>query len=363
MEEVRVEPANQGEKTDIVSLTREELAEQIAQMGEKSFRTGQIYDWLHRRNVTSFDEMTSLSRNFRERLNQIYRIPGLRQAACQVSSLDGTRKYAFALDDGQVIESVLMRYRYGLSACISSQAGCRMGCRFCASTVDGLARNLLPSEMLGQIWRMQQDIGERISHVVIMGSGEPLDNYDNLVRFIRLASDENVSGISQRNITVSTCGLVPQIDRLADEKLAVTLVLSLHAPNDAIRRTMMPVANRYSIQECISACDRYFQKTGRRISYEYSLVHGVNDSLAQADELARLLHGRNCHVNLIPVNPVRERKYREPNQGDVLAFKKRLEKHGINATIRRRMGADIDSACGQLRRRIVRQDVQKGGSI
>ena len=341
------------ELKDIKSMTREEVETEILALGEKKFRAGQIYDWLHKKRVTSFDDMTNLSVALRSKLAANFRIPQLYIAARQISEIDGTRKYAFALDDDYVIESVLMRYKHGNSVCISSQVGCRMGCRFCASTLDGLARNLLPSEMLEQIYAIQRDTGERVSNVVVMGTGEPLDNLENLIRFIRLLSDEKSDGISQRNITVSTCGLVPKIDLLAQEKLQITLALSLHAPNDELRRTMMPIANRYTIDECLAACDRYFETTGRRISFEYSLVQGVNDGIEQADELIQRLRGRNCHVNLIPVNPIEERDYRESLASSVQAFKKRLEFARINVTIRRRMGADIDSACGQLRRKVI----------
>ena len=338
-------------KPDIRSMSLQELESQILLLGEKPFRAKQIYGWLHSRKVRDFSEMTNISLAFREKLARTFRIPALDIAEKQISALDGTRKYAFALEDGNIIESVWMRYRHGNSVCISSQVGCRMGCRFCASTLDGLERNLAASEMLGQVYEIQRDTGERVTHVVVMGTGEPLDNLEQLVRFIRILSDEDGGGISQRNITVSTCGLVPEILRLAEENLQITLALSLHAPDDALRRTMMPVANRYTIAQCLEACDRYFRKTGRRVSYEYSLVRGVNDSIAHADNLAGLLKGKNCHVNLIPVNPVRERDYAEPLPESVSRFKKRLEIHGINATIRRRMGADIDSACGQLRRK------------
>lgn len=343
------------ERKDIKSLLPEELRECLGQMGESSFRAGQIYGWLHQKRVLSFDEMTNLSLSLRSRLKEEFTIPQLEIVKCQISELDGTRKYAFALDDGNIIESVFMPYHYGNSVCVSSQAGCRMGCRFCASTLDGLARNLQASEILEQVYAISRDTGQRISHVVIMGSGEPLDNLEQVVRFIRILSDEKGGGISQRNITLSTCGLVPGIHALAKEHLQVTLVMSLHAPNDALRQTMMPIANRYSIRECLDACSEYFKITGRRISYEYSLVRGVNDRPQEADELAQILKGRQAHVNLIPINPIQERDYREPVAANVANFKKRLEKSGINVTIRRRMGADIDSACGQLRRKVVQE--------
>ena len=270
----------------------------------------------------------------------------------QVSKLDGTRKYLFALDDGNVIESVLMKYKHGNSVCISSQVGCRMGCRFCASTLDGLVRGLRPSEMIDQIYQIGKDIGERISNVVVMGTGEPLDNYDNLLRFIELLTDENGINISQRNLTVSTCGLVPRMRQLADEKLSITLALSLHASNQKKRKALMPVANSYDIHDVVDACKYYFAQTGRRVTFEYSLVGGVNDTAEDAAELSALVHGMNCHINLIPVNPIKERDYVQSNKGVIEAFKNRLEKNGINVTIRREMGRDIGGACGQLRLKI-----------
>lgn len=351
-----------GMRADIKSMLLPELEEEIKRMGEKRFRASQIYSWLHEKGAMSFSDMTNLSLALREKLESTFRIPSMETAGLQISAEDGTRKYAFRLEDGQIIESVFMRYHHGNSVCISSQAGCRMGCSFCASTLGGLVRNLSASEMLGQIDCIRKDTGERVSHVVVMGTGEPLDNLEQLIRFIRIISDEKAGGISQRNITVSTCGLVPKIDRLAEENFSITLVLSLHAPNDELRRTMMPVANRYSIEECLDACERYFQKTGRRISYEYALVEDVNDGIEQADELSSLLSGRNCHVNLIPVNPIRERNFRRSAPARVLNFKKRLEIHGINVTIRRKLGADIDSACGQLRHRLADENEEGGRS-
>ena len=280
-------------------------------------------------------------------------IKDLHQEAVQISKIDGTRKYLFLLEDGNVIESVLMRYKHGNSVCISSQVGCRMGCRFCASTLDGLVRGLKPSEMLDQIYKIGKDIGERISNVVVMGTGEPMDNFDNLLKFIELLTDENGLNISQRNLTVSTCGIVPRMRELADRQLAITLALSLHASNQQKRLELMPVANKYDIHEVIDACRYYFEKTGRRVTFEYSLVGGVNDTDEDARELSRLIHGMNCHVNLIPVNPIKERNYVQSNAAVIAAFKNKLEKNGINVTIRREMGRDIDGACGQLRKRYI----------
>ena len=338
------------DRIDIKSLTFDELSEQVRALGLPAYRAGQIYQWLHVKRASSFDEMSSLPQSLREQLAGQFELITLRQAEVLVSAIDGTRKYLFALPDGNVIESVLMRYRHGNSVCVSSQVGCRMGCRFCASTLDGLVRNLRPSEMLDQVYRIGLDIGERISNVVVMGSGEPLDNYDNLLRFIRLLSDECGLHISQRNITVSTCGLVPQMRKLAEEGLQITLALSLHAESDTTRRKLMPVAVRYPLSEVLDACHTYYGRTGRRVTFEYSLVRGVNDGTAQAAALARLLKDQHGHVNLIPVNPIKERDYVQSERKSVEAFKNQLEKSGINVTIRREMGRDVNGACGQLRR-------------
>lgn len=340
-------------KIDIKSFNLEELTAFIEKNGEKAFRAKQVYQWLHVKQVDAFDEMTNLSKAFREKLEQLCYITDLHQEAVQISKIDGTRKYLFLLEDGNVIESVLMRYKHGNSVCISSQVGCRMGCRFCASTLDGLVRGLKPSEMLDQIYKIGKDIGERISNVVVMGTGEPMDNFDNLLKFIELLTDENGLNISQRNLTVSTCGIVPRMRELADRQLAITLALSLHASNQQKRLELMPVANKYDIHEVIDACRYYFDKTGRRVTFEYSLVGGVNDTDEDARELSQLIHGMNCHVNLIPVNPIKERDYVQSNAAVIAAFKNKLEKNGINVTIRREMGRDIDGACGQLRKRYI----------
>ena len=324
-------------KMDIKSLNMEELTAFVVGLGEKKFRGKQLYEWLHVRQAASFDEMTNLSKEFRERLKETCELVSLRQVDVQISAIDGTRKYLFALSDGNVIESVLMRYKHGNSVCISSQVGCRMGCRFCASTLDGLVRGLAPSEMLDQIYRISKDIGERISNVVVMGTGEPMDNFDNLLKFIELLTDENGLHISQRNLTVSTCGIVPRMRELADYKLAITLALSLHASNQKKRLSLMPVANKYEIHEVVDACRYYFAQTGRRVTFEYSLVGGVNDTDEDAAELSQLIRGMNCHVNLIPVNPIKERDFVQSDKERIQAFKNRLEKRGINVTIRREM--------------------------
>ena len=342
-----------SEKTEIKSLNLKELQEFMESIGEKAFRAKQLYQWLHEKQVCDWEEMTNLSKSLREKLKEHARLTILEPVEIQTSQLDGTKKYLFRLQDGNMIESVLMRYKHGNSVCISSQVGCRMGCRFCASTLDGLVRGLTPGEMLEQIYRISRDIDERISNVVVMGTGEPLDNYENLLKFIELLTDENGIHISQRNLTVSTCGIVPRIRQLAEEKLQITLALSLHASNQKKRKELMPVANKYDIHEVIDACKYYFEKTGRRITFEYSLVGGVNDTKEDADELSALICGMNCHVNLIPVNPIKERDYVQSNQQVIRNFKNKLEKNGINVTIRREMGRDIDGACGQLRKRYI----------
>ncbi len=344
------------EKKDIRSYTYEELQQEMAQLGEKAFRSKQIYSWLHEKLVDSFEEMTNLSKVLREKLEQEYEIRKVSMIERQISKMDGTNKFLFELYDGNVVESVLMRYKHGNSVCISSQVGCRMGCRFCASTLDGLARNLTPSEMLGQIYQIQKISGERVSNIVIMGTGEPLDNYENFVTFIRMVSDEHGLHISQRNITVSTCGIIPNMKRLAEEKFQITLALSLHGSNQEKRKKLMPVANKYELSDVLAACDTYFEKTGRRITFEYSLVHGVNDGEEDAKELIAILKPRNCHLNLIPVNPIKERDFEKPTREHAEKFKNKLEKNGINVTIRREMGSDIDGACGQLRRRHVNKE-------
>ena len=336
--------------TDIKSLTLDELKMEMERIGEKPFRAKQLYQWMHEKLARGFDEMTNLPVTMREKCVAEYAYTAVKQVQMQESAIDGTRKYLFELGDGSLVESVWMKYKHGNSVCISSQVGCRMGCAFCASTLDGLERSLLPSEMLDQIYAITLHTGERVSNVVVMGTGEPLDNYDNLLKFLRLLTDENGLHISQRNITVSTCGLVPRMKELADEQLQITLALSLHATTDEKRKKLMPIANKYSIAELMEACAYYFEKTGRRITFEYSLVGGVNDTQEDARELTELISRLNCHVNLIPVNPIKERSFVQSESAAITAFKNKLEKNGINVTIRREMGRDINGACGQLRR-------------
>ncbi len=305
---------------------------------------------MHQKLAADPDEMTNLPASLRKKIREECRYTVLEPLTCQVSGQDGTRKYLFGLSDGSTVESVLMKYRHGYSVCVSSQVGCRMGCAFCASTLGGLVRNLTPAEMLDQVYRIQADLGERISHVVVMGTGEPLDNLKNLLLFLRMLTDENGLNVSQRNVTVSTCGLVPAMRELAEEHLAVTLAVSLHAAEQETRQRLMPVAKTWDLDELFDACAYYFEQTGRRVTLEYCLIAGVNDSAKDAAKLAEWAAGLNCHVNLIPLNPVRERDWRQPARGRVTDFKNKLEKYGRNVTIRKGMGRDIDGACGQLRR-------------
>ena len=338
---------------DIRGLTKAELTERIKALSEPSYRAGQIYDWLHKRHVSDFDQMTDISKKLREKLRSEFFITRLEPLEVFCSELDGTRKYILSLGDGNVIEAVLMRYHYGNSVCISSQVGCRMGCRFCASTLDGLVRSLSASEMLSEVYAIEDDIGERVSHIVIMGSGEPLDNYDEVVRFIRMISDKDGVNISQRNITLSTCGIVPRIYELAELGLQITLALSLHAATQEKRLRTMPIAKAYELSEVLEACRYYGETTGRRVTFEYAVVKDVNDSLEDAELLSDIARRLHAHVNLIPVNPVKECGFSEPEQRKLQAFREELEHRGVNVTVRREMGRDIDSACGQLRRRYI----------
>ena len=338
------------ENLDIKSLYLEELTEKLKEMGQPAFRAKQIFEWPHEKLVENYEEMTNLSKELREKLKKTYPLVTLKVVDALRSRSDETVKYLFQLKDNRVIESVRMKYHHGNSVCISSQVGCRMGCKFCASTIGGKERDLLPSEMLDQIYRIQALSGERVSNVVVMGTGEPLDNYDNLIRFIKLLSDPKGLNISTRNITVSTCGLPEGIRKLAKEGLPITLALSLHAPNNEIRKQLMPIANQYDLQEVLDAFKDYYDLTGRRLTFEYSLVEGVNDEEEHAKELANLIKGLNCHVNLIPVNPIKERNFKKSENKKIQNFKNILEKYRINVTIRREMGADINAACGQLRK-------------
>lgn len=337
-------------KKDIKSLSLDELKEEIAALGEKQFKAGQIYSWLHKRGAVVFSEMTDISKQLREKLEKNYDIYNCSIEKKLVSVYDDTVKYLFRLNDGELIESVVMKYKYGYTICVSSQVGCKMGCKFCASGIAGFIRNLTPSEILSQIYTAQRDLDIRISHIVMMGVGEPLDNYDNVMKFLKLVSDKNGINIGMRNISISTCGVVSGIYKLMDEKLQLTLSISLHAPNDRIRSNTMPVNDRWGIDELLKACRDYTDATSRRISFEYAMINGVNDSDECAAELGKRLKGMLCHVNLIPVNSVKERSYTKSSDNRIKSFISVLQKYGINVTVRRTLGSDINASCGQLRR-------------
>lgn len=336
-------------KISISSLTKEKLADYVKQQGLPAFRAKQIFSWLHQKNVKSFEEMTNLPKALIASLNENCYIDKLEIAKKQVSK-DGTVKYLFRLADANCIESVIMRYDYGITICVSTQVGCRMGCRFCASTQAGLCRNLTAGEIAAEVYAAQADIGERISHIVLMGIGEPLDNYDNVIDFLTIISDDDGINIGMRNITLSTCGVVPGINKLAQRKLGITLSLSLHAPNNELRSSMMPVNNKYKVEQAVEACRQYQKYTGRRVSFEYSMVKGVNDTEECAKQLAALIGSMGAHINLIPINPVDGSPFTATDAENVKRFKQRLEALGLNATVRRRLGTDISAACGQLRR-------------
>ncbi len=339
-------------KRDILSLTLPELTAFFTEIGEPAYRAKQVFRWLHVSRIKNFAEMLNLSAQIRAVLDKNFYITSLKIKKRLVSSIDDTVKYLYELPDGEYIESVLMRYHHGNSLCISTQVGCRMGCRFCASTIAGFVRNLTPSEILDQVYAAEQDSKEAISTIVIMGIGEPLDNYDHLLRFLALLSDPNGYQMSLRHVTVSTCGLVDRIKDLAEQKLALTLTVSLHAPNDEIRTASMPINQKWKMDQLLSACREYAEKTGRRVSFEYALVRDVNDRKEDALELAKRLKGMLCHVNLIPINEIAERKdrYRTAYPKKVLQFQQLLQQQGINTTVRRTLGSDINAACGQLRR-------------
>ncbi len=337
-------------KKDIKSLSHDELKEEITALGEKSFKAGQIYSWLHKKAVCDFDEMTDISKDLRDTLKKSYDIYNCSIEKKLVSVYDDTVKYLFRLHDGELIESVVMKYKYGYTICVSSQVGCKMGCTFCASGIAGFVRNLVPSEILSQIYTAQKDLDIRISHIVMMGVGEPLDNFDNVIKFLTMVSDEKGINISMRNISLSTCGVVSGIRKLMEKRLQLTLSISLHAPNDTIRSKTMPVNNRWGVDELLKECREYTKQTSRRISFEYAMISGVNDSNECAAELGKKLKGLLCHVNLIPVNSVKERDYRKSSDNRIQSFIKVLQKYGINVTVRRTLGSDINASCGQLRR-------------
>ena len=338
------------EKRDILSMSFEELEIAVKELGEPSFRAKQIYSWLHVSCVTDFEDMTNLSKALRQKLNDNFVIFTVSIEKKLISEYDDTQKYLFRLHDGEFIESVLMKYKYGYTLCVSTQVGCRMGCKFCASTLDGVVRNLTASEILSQIYTAQRDNDIKISHTVLMGMGEPLDNYDNVMRFLELITDEKGQNMSMRHISLSTCGVVPKIYELMEKNLQLTLSVSLHAPSDEIRSSMMPVNRKWGVDELLTACRKYTDKTHRRISFEYAMVSGSNDSDDCARLLAKKLQGILCHVNLIPVNEVKETGCKKSSRERIESFSKILEKSGFAVTVRRKLGSDINASCGQLRR-------------
>ncbi|MCR5707162.1 MAG: 23S rRNA (adenine(2503)-C(2))-methyltransferase RlmN [Ruminococcus sp.] len=349
------------EKTDIMSLDLPELEARLEAAGEKKFRAKQIYKWLHVKRIFDFDKMTDLSVQLREHLKDNFCVNGLFVQKKLESSIDNTVKYLYRLSDGNYVETVLMEYSYGHSICVSTQVGCKMGCRFCASAIAGFVRSLEPSEILMQIYETERNSGVKVSGVVLMGIGEPLDNFDNVVKFLRILSDRSGNNFSLRHVSLSTCGIVPRIYDLAELKLQLTLCISLHASDNEARSEIMPVNRAYNIQELLEACRHYIDRTGRRITFEYAVISGVNSSDKDADRLSDLLRGINCHVNLIPVNKVRERDYHTASSA-VADFAKRLGKRGINATVRRTLGSDIEAACGQLRRDAAKRETENGGA-
>lgn len=338
-------------KESIYSLRPDELQNWLVENGEKAFRAGQIFDWLYHKRVKTFDEMSNLSKSLREKLSANFALTTL-STIIQQESKDGTIKFLFQLQDGYSIETVLMRHDYGNSVCVTTQVGCRIGCTFCASTLGGLKRHLLAGEIVEQVVKVQQaldEVEERVSHIVIMGIGEPFDNYDAMMNFLKVINDEKGLNIGARHITVSTSGIVPKIYDFANEQLQINFALSLHAPNQELRQKLMPIARAYKLEQLMESIRYYTQKTGRRVSFEYGLFGGENDSVEHAEELAKLIKGIKCHVNLIPVNYVPERNYVRTPRNQIFDFEKTLKKHGINVTIRREHGSDIDAACGQLR--------------
>ena len=343
---------------NLKSLTREEIGDILKELGQPAFRAGQIFTWLHK-GVRSYEEMTNLPKNLRQILAEKYPICPPRVVRRQESSRDGTIKYLWELSDGNCVETVLMRYRYGNTVCISTEVGCPMGCAFCASTLGGLVRRLEPFEMLDQVLFTQVDSGLPVSHIVLMGIGEPLDNFDNVMRFLELVNSPEGMNISMRHISLSTCGLVPKIDELAKRKLQLTLSVSLHAPNDSVRGTIMPVNRAYPIDELLAACRRYYEATSRRISFEYAMINGVNDRECDAQELLRRLKGLPAHFNLIPLNHVEESPLKPSTKVSVARFQKILEDGGIPTTVRRTLGGDIDASCGQLRRKYNREKTSR----
>ncbi|HBM81740.1 MAG TPA: 23S rRNA (adenine(2503)-C(2))-methyltransferase RlmN [Clostridiaceae bacterium] len=339
----------ESDKLNLKNMSVDEIGNLCVKLGERKFRGEQIFRWIYK-GIEKIDEMSDLPEAFRKKLNENTCVSNLTIVRKYVSKIDGTSKYLLETEDGNIIESVLMEYGYGLSACISTQVGCAMGCSFCASTIGGFVRNLSTGEMADEILKMGKDCGRRISHIVLMGSGEPLNNFENVIKFLSIVNCQKGLNIGMRHITISTCGLVPEIIRLASLNLQITLAVSLHAPNDEIRKRIMPVAYKYNINDVINACREYADKTKRRVTFEYSLIDGVNDGPGEAYELSMLLKGMLCHVNLIPINEIKERNYRKSDARHIDEFKRVLEKNSISVTVRRELGADINAACGQLRR-------------
>lgn len=338
-----------SDSIDLRNCSIEELEKLSVQLGEKKFRGKQIFEWIQK-GIEDIDEMTNLSKNFKNKLKKVSYANDMDILKVLESKLDGTRKYLMVLRDGNIIESVMMKYKHGNTVCVSTQVGCKMGCGFCASTIDGVVRNLTSGEIVGQVLSIQKDIGERISNVVLMGSGEPLDNYEGVIKFLEIINDPLGLNIGMRNITLSTCGIVPKIIDLAQKKLQITLAVSLHAPNDEMRNKIMPINKVYNIKKLLDSCEKYIKKTNRRVTFEYSLIRGFNDSLDNALELSQKLNGMLCHVNIIPLNEVNERNLKGSTRERAYEFQRILKKNGIDATVRREMGSDIDAACGQLRK-------------
>lgn len=337
-------------KKALKNFTEAEMKEFMKEIGEKAFRGTQVYSWIYK-GAKTFDDMKNIPKSLREKLEEVSYIGNI-DIELKLESKDGkTKKYLFLLNDGNIIETVMMDYDSRVTVCVSNQVGCRMGCRFCASTMDGLVRNLEPWEILDQIMKIQEDTGKRVSNLVLMGSGEPLDNYDNTKQFLKIVNDENGLNIGYRHITLSTCGIVPKIYELADLEIPINLAISLHSPYDDKRKEIMPIANKYSINEILDACRYYIKKTNRRVTFEYSLIKGVNDGKKEAESLAALLKGMLCHVNLIPINEVDERDFKKPDKAFIYKFRDYLEERNIPATVRISMGSDISGACGQLRRK------------
>lgn len=338
---------------NLLDFDLDDLKNWMTENNQNSFRAKQIFDWIYKKSIFNFNDMTNLPSAIKDKLRGEFYLGIPEVAAVNTSNIDGTQKFLFKYMDGNIIESVVMKYKHGNTICVSTQVGCRMGCSFCASTIGGIVRNLTAGEIIGQVLAAQREIGERISNVVLMGSGEPLDNFENVMKFINLINSDVSLNIGQRHITLSTCGIVPRIRELADLNLQITLAISLHAPNNDLRKSMMPIANKYSVEELIQVCREYYNKTNRRITFEYALVREVNDTPKQAEELCKILKGLPCHVNLIPVNEIKEKDFKKARLEDINIFKSILTKCGIETTIRREMGADINAACGQLRRQYI----------